>query len=122
MALSFPPQLTGENSRDILVLQSYLYDLLSELEQLVLFTELQELSAGQLLLGRETDSGSIEEIGLQPALHIESGQLGFVADTGWSTTGLMPDKALASGDTLLQTQQVLATLIQTLIAKGLLSA
>jgi len=32
MALSFPPQLTGDNSRDIIALQSYLYDLVAQFD------------------------------------------------------------------------------------------
>jgi len=43
-------------------------------------------------------------------------------DTGWSTSGTAADKVLVSGDTLAATQDVLGTLITTLIAKGILAA
>jgi hypothetical protein len=43
-------------------------------------------------------------------------------DSGWSTSGLSTDKVLASGDTLAATQNVLASLIEVLKVKGVLSA
>lgn len=43
------------------------------------------------------------------------------ADEGWVVSGTVADRTLASGDSLLATQNVLATLIQTLTERGLLS-
>ena len=44
------------------------------------------------------------------------------AESGWSTTGTVSRKGVVSGDTLVHTQDVLGTLVQTLEAKGLLTA
>lgn len=43
-------------------------------------------------------------------------------DQGWSVSGTTSDKVLASGDTLANTINVLATLIQTLTLKRILTS
>lgn len=87
----------------------------------VTYVKMQQASAAKVLLGAEA-AGVYREITLAALFTIVSGVLSVVANSGWSTSGITTDKVLASGDTLLQTQNVLGTLIDTLKTQGILSA
>lgn len=74
------------------------------------------------VVGSSSATNDPTDLTLGAGLAISGTVLGLNPDSGWSTSGTSTDKALASGDTLAQTQDVLGTLITTLIAKGLLAA
>jgi len=89
----------------------------------VTYGKIQDVTASRLLLrGSAAGNGVVQEGTVGALLRVNGTVLEADPDTGWSTTGVTPDKALTVGDTLAQTQDVLGTLIATLITKGVLSA
>jgi hypothetical protein len=68
-----------------------------------------------------TDSTDVNVDIIVRYLHTLVEILSTVADTGWSVSNVVPDRQMdASLATLPEVRQVLSTLIQTLLAKGIL--
>lgn len=91
----------------------------------VTYAKVQDVSAASRVLGRgSSGSGDVQELSITaPLLLISGTDITSNPETGWSTTAFTPDKAF-SGTTaaLAETNNVLGTLLQTLIDKGVISA
>lgn len=92
----------------------------------VTYAKIQDVTAARLLGRTDASTGSPQEItagsGLTLTGTVLDNDVTLVPDSGWSTSGVTPDKALTVGDTLAQTQDVLGTVIASLISKGIFSA
>ncbi len=93
-------------------------------DKAVTYAKVQDVTAASriLLRGSAAGAGTIQEGTVGSLLRINGTVLEADPNTGWSTSGTATDKVLVSGDTLVATQDVLGTLITTLIGKGVLSA
>lgn len=88
----------------------------------VSLAKLTPISASNLLGRTDSSDGAVQQLQLAIGLQIVGTVLGFASDGTWTVSGTSVDKSLVSGDTLTATQDVLGTLIQVLIAKGILAA
>ena len=92
----------------------------------VTYSKIQDVTAARLLGRTDVSTGSPQELTAGSGLTINGtvldNDITLTPDSGWSTSGVTPDKALTVGDTLAQTQDVLGTVIASLISKGIFSA